>query len=102
MFTCLQLHGMLKLDDVIKNLQEERSSRSLTSLYGEESSVGKGVNKGAEGKVGGKQGKQQQQQQQKSKQQQRQKQKLAEAGEGGVNAAVEGKVAEVAVPIVEV
>ena len=65
---------MLKLDDVIKNLSEERSSRSLTSLYGEESSVGKGVNKGADGKAGGKQAKQhqQQQQQQKKKQQQQQ------------------------------
>ena len=80
MFSCLQLHGMLKLDDVIDNLQQERSSRSLTSLYGEKSSVGKGVNKGAEGKVGGKQGKQQQrqQQQQKDRQEERQKQELAD------------------------
>ena len=81
---------MLKLDDVIKNLQQERSSRSLTSLYGEESSVGKGVNKGADSKIGGKQGKQnQQRQQQKSKQQQRQNQIAPHAVEGSMDSVAE-------------
>ena len=34
----------------MRNLKEERDTRSQRSLYGEESSVGRGVNKGAAGK----------------------------------------------------
>ncbi len=45
----------------MRNLKEERDTRSQRSLYGEESRVGKGVNKGAAGKDS-KQQKQQHQQ----------------------------------------
>ena len=41
----LQRHGMHRLEDVVKNLKEERDTRSQRSVYGEQSSVGKGVNK---------------------------------------------------------
>ena len=44
---------MHRLEDVVKNLKEERDSRSQQSLYGAESSVGKGVNKGQGGKGAG-------------------------------------------------
>ena len=41
----VQRHGMHRLEDVIKNLKEERDSRSQRSVYGAESSVGKGEKK---------------------------------------------------------
>ena len=73
----VQVHGMHRLEDVVKNLKEERDSRSLRSLsYGAESSVGKGVNKGKDGKAQAKSPKQQQKSDSKSKpQQQKQHQK---------------------------
>ncbi len=66
---------MHRLEDVIKNLKEERDSRSQRSLYGEESSVGKGVNKGAASKDGKPPAKQQNADSKSKPQQRRQQQK---------------------------
>ena len=100
--TCVlvQRHGMHRLDDVVRNLKAERDTRSQRSLYGEESSVGKGVNKGAAGK-GSKQQQKQQQPQQKTAQAQarqlpQQQQKPASNGNanGGPASDVDAAVAQ--------